>query len=306
MGNFELTSTQCKEYIKNIKNLEVECYQLNLLHTELFKRLSQLKQKVDTLSKQSIPQKKETVISHIFTGIFLMIPGAIVGLVVGFLVWAFGGEGFLYNFEHGRDVPLKPYLYIGALVAALIALIFGLSNIIGIKKRNKTRQQEDQDQEHRRKDNLQYFNDLYQQLQQSIKECDAKRAQTYSLLNEYYRLNFIYPDYRGLVPICMIYQYLDSGRCSTLTGHEGAYNLYESELRMNKILGKLDDIIVRLDEIRDNQRVLVSELRQSNKNIEYLCNSVDAIGETTELIKYYDQITAANSTYLVWMDILKK
>lgn len=104
----------------------------------------------------------------------------------------------------------------------------------------------------------------------------------------------------------MIYQYLDSGRCYTLTGHEGAYNLYESELRMNRILGKLDDIIVRLNEILDNQRILADELKRSNQNITYLCNSIDAIGETTELMKYYSQIAAANSTYFVWMDFLRK
>lgn len=306
MANSELTLTQCKEYIKNIKNLEIECYQLNLLYAELSKRLSQLNKKIGTLSRPCIPQQKETIVSNIFAGIFLMICGAIVGLVIGFIAWAFGGKGFLYNFENGRDVPLQPYLLIGALVAALIAFLLALSTSIGIKKRNEIKLQEYHVQEQSRKDSLQYFNDLHQKLQQSIKECQTKQAQTYFLLNEYYRLNYIYPDYRGLVPICMIYQYLDSGRCSTLTGHEGAYNLYESELRMNKILGKLDDIIVRLDEILDNQRILANELMQSNKNVEYLCNSVDTIGETTELIKYYDQITAANSTYLVWMDILKK
>ena len=305
MANSELTLSQCKEYIKNIKNLEVESYQLNLLHDELSKRMSQLDKKVKTLSRPGIPQQKETVMSHIFSGIFSMIPGAIIGLIIGFIVWAFGGEGFLHNFEYGRDVPLQPYLFVGALITAVIAFILGLSKTVGIKKRNETRLQEYRVQEYNRKDNLQYFNSLRQKLQQSINECQAQRVKTYSLLTEYYNYNYIYPDYRGLVPICMIYQYFDSGRCVTLTGHEGAYNLYESELRMNRILGKLDDIIVRLDEIRDSQRILANELKQSDQNIAYLCNSVDTIGETTELIKYYNRITAANSTYLVWMDILK-
>ena len=39
----------------------------------------------------------------------------------------------------------------------------------------------------------------------------------------------------------MFDEYLQSGRCYTLEGHEGAYNLYEEEKFKEIILTKLDD-----------------------------------------------------------------
>ena len=50
---------------------------------------------------------------------------------------------------------------------------------------------------------------------------------TIELLNNYYDKNIIYPKYRDLVALCMIYEYLVSGRCLTLEGRNGAYNKYD-------------------------------------------------------------------------------
>jgi hypothetical protein len=56
-------------------------------------------------------------------------------------------------------------------------------------------------------------------------------------------------------------EYLDSGRCSALEGPDGAYNLYESELRQNYIISKLDTIINQLDMIRENQYYLYTAMQ---------------------------------------------
>lgn len=46
----------------------------------------------------------------------------------------------------------------------------------------------------------------------------------------------LYPKYRNIVPVSMFIDYLASHRCEKLEGHEGAYNLYENELRLNSII----------------------------------------------------------------------
>ena len=50
------------------------------------------------------------------------------------------------------------------------------------------------------------------------------------LLRKYYDLNILSPKYRGAAAVCAICRYLDTGRCVSLTGEEGACARYEKEL----------------------------------------------------------------------------
>ena len=42
-----------------------------------------------------------------------------------------------------------------------------------------------------------------------------------------------------MVMVCSLYEYVCSGRCDTLAGHEGAYNIWEMEIRLDKIVTQL-------------------------------------------------------------------
>lgn len=118
-------------------------------------------------------------------------------------------------------------------------------------------------------------------------------------MQQYYSLGYIYPSYRGIVPICTIYQYFDSGRCSRLDGHEGAYNLYESELRMDLILSKLDDI-------SRNQMVLAQEIRRSDAKLNEISRSLNSIEKNTTVSRYLNGITAVNTSYLAWVNYIRQ
>ena len=101
----------------------------------------------------------------------------------------------------------------------------------------------------------------------------------------------------------MFYEYFESGRCSQLEGHEGAYNLYENELRMNVIIGKLEDIIERLDDIKQTQYIIASAIQEGNRQLNSLITSsrkaldkFESLERNTELSSYYNRITALNTT----------
>ena len=81
-------------------------------------------------------------------------------------------------------------------------------------------------------------------------------------LSKLYALNVIHPKYRSLVPVSMFCEYVETGRCSELTGHEGAYNIYEAELRQNVIIDQLDSIKDKLDDVKKNQYYLATTLGQ--------------------------------------------
>ena len=59
--------------------------------------------------------------------------------------------------------------------------------------------------------------------------------------------------------------YLDEGRCYELSGHEGAYNLYNIEARLDKIVTQLDAVISNLSEIKYNQYSLYQAVKESGE-----------------------------------------
>lgn len=96
----------------------------------------------------------------------------------------------------------------------------------------------------------------------AITACHEQLKQMEITLRFLYDKNIIHEKYRGLIPVSSFCDYFDTGRCDTLTGHEGAYNLYEAELRQDRIIDKLESIEGKLDEIKKNQYYLATSLER--------------------------------------------
>lgn len=111
-------------------------------------------------------------------------------------------------------------------------------------------------------------------------------------LKKHYEQSVIFPKYRNMVAITMINEYLMSGRCFELEGPNGAYNLYESELRQNIIIGQLSTIISSLEQIQSNQFSLYQELVKANSTVNEILYEVHGINESTKLIAYFTGVTA--------------
>lgn len=125
---------------------------------------------------------------------------------------------------------------------------------------------------------------------------------TASLLQKYYDLNIIYPKYRGIVPVAMFVQYLESGIVYQLEGPDGAYSRYEDELFRQLIINKLDVIVTRLDDIRSTQYELANSLEKSNQQIMEL-------NSHTEIQSYNTMQTNAEvkalKDYTIFRDLLR-
>lgn len=83
-----------------------------------------------------------------------------------------------------------------------------------------------------------------------------------------YAAGNIFPKYRNLPCVATMLEYLQAGRVTELEGTAGAYNLYESELRQNIIIGRLGDIINMLGEIQQNQYNLYQTVSQMNRTLQ--------------------------------------
>lgn len=96
-----------------------------------------------------------------------------------------------------------------------------------------------------------------------------------------------------------------------MTGPNGAYNLYELELRQNTVISPLNTIISNLEQIRQNQYILYNELVQITQNTHKIAGELRAIrGYTYTLTQfaalntYYTGLAAASSSAMAFYHAL--
>lgn len=115
---------------------------------------------------------------------------------------------------------------------------------------------------------------------------ELKRAHDSSkyLLMKAYESNIIFPKYRNWVMVCSLYEYICAGRCDCLEGRDGAYNILEMEIRLDKIITQLDCIIENLDAIKNNQYILFTAIEESRKVSNKILDSVyDAVDSLQDI-----------------------
>lgn len=115
------------------------------------------------------------------------------------------------------------------------------------------------------------------------------------LLKQVYEKNIIHPKYRNLVAIAQIYEYFDTGRCTELEGPNGAYNLYESELRANIIIDNLSEIASQLQTFNRNMSTLTNSIAETNNLLYSIGLSLQKIEANTALTAYNSQVSATNT-----------
>lgn len=121
-------------------------------------------------------------------------------------------------------------------------------------------------------------------------------------LRKLYEEGIIYPKYQNLVAVSTIYEYLASGRCDKLKGPNGAYNLYEMELRQNIVIGQLSTITEHLEQIKENQYTLYYEIQSANNNSASMLSS---IGDDVKFSAYQNAAIAKNVETMRYISMMK-
>lgn len=132
-----------------------------------------------------------------------------------------------------------------------------------------------------------------------IEQCNAEvvpqAQESYKLITYLYDKNIIHPKYQNIVAMAQIYEYFDTGRCTELEGPNGAYNLYESELRANIIIDNLSEIATQLQVFNRNMSTLTNSIAETNNLLFSMKNSLDKIEANTALAAYNTKSTAYNT-----------
>lgn len=140
---------------------------------------------------------------------------------------------------------------------------------------------------------------------------EKKKKETRGLLGLLYSRDIISYKYRNILAVSAFCEYLETGRCDTLIGPYGAYNIFENAMGIQMINSKLDQILDNLRLIQQNQRMLhsaileinnrISRLTQSivetNGHLASISDSLDKQAECAEIIAYTTALTQKEVEY---------
>ena len=121
-------------------------------------------------------------------------------------------------------------------------------------------------------------------------------------LNRLYSENILPAQYRNMIAVATMYQWLCSGRCTEIYGHGGLFDTYEYDKKMGMIISTLGEINDKLDTVISNQNELYNEVVRGNEIAEKTYQSVRNIENNTDRmvrdvsqIKVNSNITAMNT-----------
>ncbi len=86
---------------------------------------------------------------------------------------------------------------------------------------------------------IQFYN---QGITEQINRAEKEKEDAANALKKLYDTDIIFPKYRGIVPVTMFCEYMDSGRRTNLEGIHGMYDLYEQELLGNRIVDGISQV----------------------------------------------------------------
>lgn len=125
-------------------------------------------------------------------------------------------------------------------------------------------------------------------LKVEITRLQAQKEKSQRVLEQIYSKNIIFPKYRNLVMVCSLYEYICAGRCTTLEGHEGAYNILEMEIRLDRIITQLDKVVKKLNSIQNNQFMLYTAIQETNRQLSAIRNEIG------QMVTHFEEAQALN------------
>ena len=295
-----MTTTSLKEYLEIVVDMEENIFLQN-------QAISRLQGEIDELGKPSSCDKplepvkpEETNTGEILLGLLLTIIFGILGVFVvkwGASFW--GTPGFMMAVI---VVPFGVMFVFGAIILMLFSEIPGA---IGKIRRGKMAQIHYEEELKKYKQDLKEYYDNLQKdkdrvkeelvrkyvVADSLNELQDQKARSLMNLGKIYSKNIVYPKYRNLPMLCSIYEYLCSGRCSTLEGRDGAYNILEMEMRLDRIITSLDLILANLQAIRQNQYVLYSAIQDSSRKVNAIVDNTNQMASQIEQISVQQRLS---------------
>lgn len=302
---------ELQEYLKIVLDMEQELFFKEKLKKQIQHRIAMLGR--ECVIEKPTRAKKEPFKDIMVAVFYGMLLGLVTGLVVGtILADGLGTDDAVANWSLLICIGMGAFLPIRAAVKSEedknIAYAIELNAY-------SSRVRQNQDRIKNENKEIIFWKREVENIEKSI-------AYTNKLLQNMYGRGIIFPKYQNFVMISSVFEYISSGRCASLEGHEGAYNILELEIRLDRIILNLDRIISNLEEIKKTQYVLYSAVKDSNRKIDQLINAnqqminqvdklasdysdkLDGILRSTQTTAYYAQRIQNELHYMNRMDYL--
>lgn len=293
-----MTYENLKAYVQKVYELESSLYQQRQLGRQLQHEINfRYNYSGDTRSREHIGYYSEFFEWEIFVGSVVLF--TIIGLFL----------------DYDEILPADLWI-VFPIFGFFFPFIIELFRFNSVKHHNA---EVDRENKEIAKHNAQLCTKMRKQadvIQTELDQVNNSIAQTLHTLDIYYQMNIIAPKYQhNLIAISSFHEYLTLERTHSLTfnpGDSGAYNIYENELRLNVIIGKLDDIIDRLDQIKSKQYSLYQAIQSSNRTSNQILQAtrqssqrLEAIENNSVISAYNSVLTESNTRYLKWAEMFK-
>ena len=277
-----MTRSELIQYMSMIVDMEKHCYiQKKVINKLLLIEDGLGRKNYFDKPREPIKQKIEIYFDLNFGEACMIALKAFVP--VGFLILA-----ILYYFIEDREwlnsITWKLFIYVGLFLFFACFIKMTIDDIaVDVRKNNDAKKMYAeallQYNNCVENDNRRVEKELAQKpfLKREIQILTDKNNQSKQLLEELYSLNIRYSKYRNFVAASSILEYLESGRCDTLEGRDGAYNIFEEEIRLDRIILKLDDAINQLSRISNTQVLLYNEVSDSNRILDGLIDATNSM-----------------------------
>ena len=321
-----MESKDLREYLKHVLELESAIYQTSQLKKEYQSKRENAKPKERNLYLPTKPEEPKKRVEYVaFNEASQKLDGVskvIWGLSMAVALFCIPFP-ILMGIALGAWVDLQTTMLIFGLIAAIpcASITYKITQIReqelqSIIQQNKKAQEKYQA-------DMQAYASSYTDIQEKNSTAHRTYTQALTVYNQetnvtvsklsetestlkaslytLYSKNVIYAKYRNLVTIATLFEYIDSGRCFELEGPNGAYNLYEGELRSDIIISSLSSIISNLEAIRNNQYTLYQSIETANATTHQLLQNLNNSQMLTAYYANQAAIAASADRYMVGM-----
>lgn len=264
-----MSNSKLSEGISILYDMEQNNYLMSCGIEKMNREISKLG-KSQTFSK---PREEWNDFSIWTTALAFMSGGGIGGAILGAILGFFDESGFFLRIISliGGTVTIG---LIGGAVGFCLGLIIGI--ILKIRKHRiiksnytKACQVYEKNIAH---DSIRVKQELIEKkiLISMRDELIDRRREATQKLQSFYSTMGIDGNYRNLIPIGYMHEFMRLGISDKLEGPDGLYYLVMQELRHDQLHATMEEISTKLDTLIDNQHRIYDELR----SIDYKCNNM--------------------------------
>ena len=291
-------------YIEKIYELETSLYSQKKIRQNMLDKIYNIQtMEYQKYNNTSVDGVVERIANAFFASLIFLIPGYIFGFLIFFTTHFTTYTNYtvskilMKSFSYDWKITIIFFMFI--LVVQIKSYLEDSKKIKNNISDNEKIKKYNNYVDYNKKEILPIYNT-------QLREINELYSNTENVLKNYYSKNIIYEKYQNLIAISSFYEYLKSGICSELGGHEGCYNKFDSEIRLNMVIGKLDQVIDKLDQIEENQRMLYEAIQTANNQSKRIGNQMDQLIKENRnhniKLDYIAEENANNIADIKWLE----